>query len=165
MPRNERIDQPASNGRRVLQRLDHGGDAESEPRLTQIAIERAQPVGLDRAEPCRHDQAVECIVFGAAIEHRRQRSVDRFGAPEQVVDAGVGRLRHEEIVDETQPPAVKRRRHFLKYPKTEVLEHRNRVGKHDRSLALVQLEPHRRLTPVAMEARGAARCLTARERA
>ena len=121
--RNERVDQPARNFGRVLQRIDHGGNGISHARLPQIAEPRAQPVGLARRKADRHDQPVERVVLGRAVQHRGQRPFDGVRAREQRVGRGVGRMRDKKIMDEAELALVERGRHFLEHAEAEVFEH------------------------------------------
>jgi hypothetical protein len=123
----EHADQAARHIGRVLERIDDRGDAEGHPRLAQIAIPGAQPVGFGRGQPHGHDQAVEGIIFGRAVEHGGERFLDRGGARQQRLGRGIGGVGHQEIVDEAQLAVVERGGHFLQRAEAEVFQHGHRV--------------------------------------
>ena len=128
VPRGEQRDQRARYIGRGRQCIDHRIDGEAHARLAQIAIERAQPVGLARGEPGLGHQAVERIVLGLAIEHGGERFLDRAGALDQSLGIAPRLEIEQEVVDRAQPTVVEHGGHFGPHIEPEVFKRGNTLG-------------------------------------
>ena len=134
MPRGEQRDQRARDIGRGRQCIDHRIDGEAHARLAQIAIERAQPVGLARGEPGLGHQAVERIVLGLAIEHGGERFLDRAGALDQSLGIAPRLEIEQEVVDRAQPTVVEHGGHFGPDVEPEVFKRGNALGQRQAAL-------------------------------
>ena len=141
--RLEQVDHGAGHLRRGGERVDHGVDRVGQPRLAQVAIDRAQPVRLAREQPCGGHQTVEGIILRRAVQHVRQCRLDQAGAFEQRACVAPGGQGQQEFVDRAEPRIGEVGRHFGQHPEAEILEGRDHVRQGQRAAGVVDLQPQR----------------------
>ena len=136
----EQVDQAARHLGCAGKGIHHGVDGEGDVGLAQVAIEGAQPVRLGRDEAGIDDEAVEHVVFGALVQHARDRVLDIVRPAQQVVMADARRKAQREIVDRPGVLALQLRGNLRQDAETEVLQRRHGVGQGQRAVMLVDLQ-------------------------